>query len=135
MSRRSLLSIDGRAALHEMFTDVLPNELRNACRAATYAIATEARDELKSRIKKDTGAGAESIFAERKRGSQDEHVSEVRGGRGAPYLLMLEFGTSRTRAQPFIVPGTEAMRPTLPDRYRELVAEKLEKAARRKRNR
>lgn len=130
MSRH--LVIEGREELKDMLLDVLPNEVRNAARAATYAIAVEVVNELKHAIKKRSRKGEESIKAYRRNSPPDAPVSEARGGRGAPYLLMLNFGTSRTKAQPFIEPTVEAKRPTLAATYREQVGRKLEQAARRK---
>lgn len=46
-------------------------------------------------------------------------------------MLMLEFGTSRTRAQPFIVPTTEELRPKQAEIYREQFFAKLKKALER----
>lgn len=122
----------GREELGELFRQALPNEARNAARAATYQIATEVRDDMKEAIKKRTGKASATIRAVRRNSPPDAPVSEVRGGHEAPYLFMLNYGTSRTQAQPFIEPVVEATRPTLPERYRELVGEKIEAAARRK---
>lgn len=130
------LQVDGLDALRDMLKNVGKREANNAMRAATQGLAVMVRDMLKKRVKKDSRDLERSLIAVRRRGRPGEHVSEVRGGSRAPYMLMLEFGTSRTRAQPFIVPTTEEIRPKQAQYYREQFFEKLakglEREARRK---
>lgn len=132
MAQRPSISYDGREELRETLTNLAPNEARNIMRQATYGLARRVEEVLRSRVKKRRGALADSLFSVRRRGTSDEIVSEVRGGAKAPYMLMLEFGTSRTRAQPFIVPGVESVRPELRDWYREEFAQKLAKTLARR---
>lgn len=127
------LSVDVDAIdLRKMLSDLAPNEARNILRATVHGVAGQVRDELKRRIPKDSRAGEKSIKAVRRRGEPDHPVSDVRGGDTAPYLLMLEYGTSKTRAQPFITPTVESTRPDLARIYREQFLEKLKESLARR---
>lgn len=124
--------VDGFEDLYETLTQVAPTRARSILRQTVHGLAGEVRDALKRNVKKDSGQLAKSIKAYRMRGEgPDQHVSEVRGGSSAPYMLMLEFGTSKTKAQPFIVPTTENLRPQLPEIYRKEFAEKFAKSLER----
>lgn len=125
------LQIDGLEALRGVLKSVGAREANNAMRQATQAIAVLVKDQLKKRVTKDTRELQRSFKAIRRRGKPGSHVSEVRGGSTAPYMLMLEFGTSKTRAQPFIVPVTEEIRPKQAQLYREEFFKKLAKALER----
>lgn len=126
------IQVTGIAELKDMLEDLAPNEARNVLRNAVNGLAGVVRDKLKDAVKKRSGDLAKSIKVVRRRGKPNFPVSDVRGGGTAPYMLMLEFGTSKTRPQPFIVPTTERMRPKLPDYYREEFGKKLEKQLERR---
>lgn len=129
---RTRLAYEGLHELRDQLTNVAPSQANSIARQTVFGVAQRVEEELKRRIKKRSHAGEESIFTVRRRGTPTEHVSEVRGGATAPYLLMLEFGTSRTKAQPYITPGTESIRPELERIYKEEFAEKLAKSLKRK---
>lgn len=127
MARKAVtLQIVGLDELRDTLKNTAPREANNILRATVHAIAGEVRDELRKTVPKETRALERSIKAVRRRGKPNHPVSEVRGGGTAPYMLMLEFGTSKTKAQPFIVPTTEQMRPKMPALYREEFGKKLE---------
>lgn len=131
-TRSQTMQVEGLKELRAMLKGIAPKEVNNAMRAATFAMAKEfVLPALQRRVKEDTGDLKKTLLAVRRRGQPGVHVSEVRGGRGAPYMLMLEFGTSRTRAQPFIVPTIEELRPKQAEIYREQFFEKLKKALER----
>lgn len=129
MSKLTTMQVTGLDDLRETLGAVAPNEANNILRATVHGIAGQVRDAMKGRVKRLSGALAKSIKAVR-RGSPapNVHVSDVRIGATAPYGLMLEFGTSKTPAQPYIVPTVEEMRPTMPAEYREQFFSKYEKA-------
>lgn len=129
---KTTIVIEGLEELRSTLEDLAPKQVANILRASVHGIAGDARDRLKERVRQPTGQLRDSIKAYRKRSYPYFPVSEVRGGATAPYMLMLEFGTSRTKAQPFIVPTTEEMRPKLPAQYRETFGKKLEKSLERK---
>lgn len=129
---RKVLSFEGLDEMRDTLTNLAPSQANSIARQTVYAVAQRVEAVLKRRIKKRSGKGEKSIKAVRRRGTPTEHVSEVRGGGTAPYLLMLEHGTSKTRAQPFIVPGTEEIRPDLPQIYREEFFNKLAKSLARR---
>jgi HK97 gp10 family phage protein len=125
---KTSMELTGMEELGQLFTTDGPREARNIARQAVHGLAVRARDVLKRRVAKRSKALAKSIKAVRRRGKPDFPVSEVRGGATAPYMLMLEFGTSDTRAQPFIVPGVEELRPQMAQHYRDEFGKKYEKA-------
>lgn len=123
------MQVEGLDELYDNLTNVAPSQARSILRQAVHGLAAEVRDELKRVVKKDSGQLAKSIKAYRLRGDgPDKPVSEVRGGSTAPYMLMLEFGTSKTKAQPFITPTAERFRPQLSEHYRKEFAEKFAKS-------
>lgn len=129
---KTTIVIEGLQELAETLTDLAPNQVANILRASVHGIAGKIRDRMKEKVPVRTGRLRDSIKAYRLRSYPYFPVSEVRGGGTAPYMLMTEFGTSRTKAQPFIVPTTEEFRPKLPAEYRETFAKKLEKSLERR---
>lgn len=126
------IQIEGLDELRDQLANVAPREANNILRAAVHGLAGQVRDEMRARVPTRTTALQKSIRAVRRRGKPNFPVSEVRGGGGAPYMLMTEFGTSHSKAQPFIVPTVEAMRPGMADEYRKQFGKKLERALARK---
>jgi HK97 gp10 family phage protein len=122
------LKVSGIDELKVMLEDIAPSTARSILRQAVHGIAGDVRDKLKDRVKKRSSRLAKSIKAYRRSGKPDAPESEVRGGSTAPYMLMLEFGTKRTKAQPFIGPTAQEFRPQLPAIYREQFGKKLEKS-------
>lgn len=132
IAKMTSMQIDGLEELRETLKDIAPREANNILRATVHGLAGVVRDELKRRVPKDTKALQKSIKAVRRRGKPNFPISEVRLGATAPYGLMVEFGTSDTPAQPFIVPSVEALRPKVPEIYREQFGKKFEAAMVRK---
>jgi HK97 gp10 family phage protein len=124
----SHLQVEGLDDLKDMLNNIAPSTARSILRQAVHGIAGDVRDRLKARVKKRSGRLAKTIFAVRRSGTPDHPVSEVRGGGDAPYMLMLEFGTKRTKAQPFIIPTVSEFTPKLGEIYREQFGKKLEKS-------
>ncbi len=131
LAKQTSMVMEGLDELREMLTDIAPREANNILRATVHGIAGRVRDKMRQLVKKRTGRLDKSIKAVRRRGGPNFPVSEVRLGATAPYGLMLEFGTSKTKAQPYIVPTVEQMRPGLPNEYREEFGKKLEANLRR----
>jgi len=132
---RFSLEMDGLAELRETLERILPDEAEKILRQTVHNLGERVAVLLQGAVKKDTHAAERSIRVRRKRGEKHYPVAEVRGGSTAPYLIMLEFGTRRTKAQPFINPTVEGVRPDLPGIYRQEFAEVLEKALARRRRR
>jgi HK97 gp10 family phage protein len=126
------MQIFGIEDLKKMLKDYAPNEARNILRQTVHGLAGKTRDVLKRRVKKRYRRLQRSIKAVRRRSKNFEHVSEVRGGRTAPYGFMLEYGTSKTRAQPFITPGVEELRPKMAQIYRDEFGKQLERVLKRR---
>lgn len=128
---KTAVQIDGMEELQDTFADLAPREVNNITRNAVHGLAGMVRDAMKANVTVDTGEVRDGIYALRRRGKPNFPVSEVRI-RKTDHGLMLEFGTSHTKAQPYIVPTVEQMRPSLPLYYREQVGVKLEQALARK---
>lgn len=122
------VKLDGAEELRHLLKNMAPREAQNLARATVHTVAGMVRDELKRKVKHRSGALAKSIKAYRRRSTERRFLSEVRGGHSAPYMLMLEFGTRKTKAQPFIVPTTENFRPKVPALFREAFGKALEKS-------
>lgn len=119
----------GQRELHDTLGNRAPAEARKLGYQTVLAVAGRVRDGLRRRIAKRTRAAEKSIYTRRGRGSTpDAPIVDVRGGATAPYLIMLEFGTKKTRAQPYITPEVEETRPQLPEIYREEFVKKLVKS-------
>ena len=129
---RTSIQFEGVEELRDALRNVIPREAIQILRTVNFNIAAELRDVMKKLVKKRTGKLEHTIYAIRRRSRNYEHISEVRGGREAPYAFMLEFGTSKTRAQPFILPSVEELRPDLERIYREQFGKALERVMRRK---
>ncbi len=128
---KTAVQIDGLEELEDMFADLAPREVNNIIRAAVHGLAGQVRDQMKAAVTVDTGEVRDGIYALRRRGKPNFPVSEVRI-RKTDHGLMLEFGTSKTRPQPYIVPTVERMRPGMPRYFKEQVGAKLERALARK---
>lgn len=132
--KREAVTIEGARELQEMLRRVIPEEAQRLASSAVFEVAKVVEGRIFRRLQNtsDTGRLAHSLFTRRKMVKDAVASAEVRGGASAPYLLMQEFGTSKTRANPAIVPAVEETRPELPALYRRELGEKLEKAIARK---
>lgn len=128
------MQIEGLEELKETLLEVSPREANNILRATVHGLAGRVRDVMKTRVKVDQGEVRDGIYALRRRGKQNFPVSEVRI-RNTDHALMLEFGTSKTRPQPYIVPTVEGLRGQVPGMYREEFGKKFEKAMARRNKR
>ena len=136
MARKAAgVSLDGLADLRDTFRNVAPKEADKAAEDTVGAVAEAVEKTLFRKLQNyaNTGRLMHSLFTRRKKVRDGIATAEVRGGATAPYLLMAEFGTSKTKAQPAIVPTAEEVRPQMPQIYKELFAEKLAKRMKRKR--
>jgi HK97 gp10 family phage protein len=129
---KTSMQVDGLEELRETLKDIAPREANNILRNTVHGLAGRVRDEMKTRVPVDSGDLKKSIMAIRRRGKPNFPISEVRVGAKAPYGLMVEWGTSRTPAQPYIVPTVESLRPSIPQIYRDEFAAKFEAAMLRK---
>lgn len=135
MARKtSGLQIEGLEELRDTFRRVAPAEAEKAADDTVLSVAKYVEARLFRRLQNfaRTGRLMHSIFSRRRKAQYGVHVAEVRGGATAPYLLMQEFGTSKTDAQPSIGPAVEDVRPDLPAIYREEFAANFAKRLKRK---
>lgn len=127
------LQATGLEELTDMLKNVAPRSANNIMRNAVTDLARDVRDEMKQKAPKDTGDLSKAIKAKRNRGKKDVLESSVFITKGknqrydAYYWHFVEFGTTTNRAQPFIVPATESIRPQVPRLMREHFGERYEK--------
>jgi len=128
------LAVDGLKELRDTFKRLAPKEAALAAEDTVYAIAelVEGRIFRRLRERSRTGRLSQSLTKHRKKMKDGIASAEVRGGATAPYLLMREFGTSRTPAAPSITPAVEETRPQMAQIMRELFAQRLEKRLKKK---
>lgn len=107
---------DVRRALEELPTRVV----KNVVRRAVYAGASKIRDVAKGKVPVDTGALRASIIASTNKAQKTGEISAsvgvarkkfVRGRRAGRnprrYAHLVEFGTARTSANPFLRPALD----------------------------
>lgn len=127
------LQATGLEELTDMLKNVAPRSANNIMRNAVTDLARDVRDEMKQKAPKDTGDLQKAIKAKRNRGKKDVLESSVFITKGknqrydAYYWHFVEFGTTTNRAQPFIVPAAESIRPQVPRLMREHFGERYEK--------
>lgn len=143
------MSIEGLDAVSDVLAKVAPREARNLLRNTVHAVAGQVRDEMRKRVKEtveDTGTLRKAITAKREkmRGNQVASNITITHGKAvrhnAFYWHMVEYGTVKDQAQPFITPSVEAMRPQIPGiftrefgaKYEQMMARKLKQAAKKK---
>jgi HK97 gp10 family phage protein len=127
IAKLTSMQIEGLAELRDTLLQVAPREANNILRATVHGIAGRVRDVMRVKVTVLTGEVQKGIYALRRRGKPNFPVSEVRL-RNTDHGLILEFGTRKTRAQPYIVPTVESMRGGMANTYREEFGKKLEKA-------
>lgn len=127
------VELTGLEELQKTLEKVAPNEARNLARSTVHWVAGQVRNGMRKRAPKDEGTLRKAIIAKRRRGKPGEAVSDVRitHGRGvkhdAFYWHMIEFGTERQSAQPFIEPTVAEIEPQIPKIYRDEFGKRLEK--------
>jgi HK97 gp10 family phage protein len=132
------ITVEGIDELLHLLGDVTPKQARNIARSTVHAIAGVVRNQVRRHAPVDTGKLKKSIVTIRRRGTPSTVQSDVviMHGKGqkfdAFYWHFVEFGTVDLPAQPFITPAVEEIGPQIPDMYRELFGQKLEKSLARK---
>lgn len=128
------LELQGLADLRETFRKVAPAEADKAADETVGEVAQVVEHRLFRRLQSFANSGRlmHSLFVRRRRPKAGMLEAQVRGGATAPYMLINEFGTVHTKAQPAIVPTVEETRPELPALYREFFGKNLAKALRRR---
>jgi len=129
MARRPTVELVGLKELRDTFSKRAPKEAAAAADDTVLEIAKVVESRIFRRMQNfaRTGRLAHSIFTRRRQQKDGIAQAEVRGGATAPYMLIAEFGTSRTTAQPSIVPSVEETRPELPALMSQLFGQRLEK--------
>jgi len=133
VTRTREVRLDGLEELDRMANRIAPKKARSLARSSVHKVAGQVRDEMRQRAPKDDGTLRRAIFTKRERGTQDSVSSAVRIAHGktakhdAWYWHMVEFGTVRLLARPFIEPTVENVQPKLPNLYREEFGRRLEK--------
>src|SRR5690625_681967 len=140
------MSIEGLDAVSDVLAKVGPREARNLLRNTVHAVAGQIRNDMRARAPKDEGTLRKAITSKRERmrgGVVASNVTITHGKavrHNAFYWHMVEYGTVKDQAQPFITPSVEAMRPQIPGiftrelgaKYEQMMARKLKQAAKKK---
>ena len=139
------LKVEGMRELRKTLTQVSPAEARRIARRTVTAIARGVRDDARKRAPVDTGDLKRAVKSRQTRGERDEAAAQVwadrSGGRTgrAYHWHLLEFGTEKMPAQPFLNPTIEEWRSNMPGIYRRQwyteYAREMEKRARKQRAR
>lgn len=130
----------GIKELTKTLTKVSPAEASRIARRTVTRVARDVRDAARQRAPVGpTGNLRRSIKSRRAKGSRSRAEAEVwvdrsggKSGRGYHWHLV-EFGTVKMAAQPFVVPTIEEYRPKIPALYRQYwwpqYAKEMEKRA------
>ncbi len=133
VERTRQVHIDGLKEFKKMAENIAPRRARTLARSAVHAVAGEVRDEMRRKAPKDQGTLRKAIHSKRRRGSPVEAVSDVRISHGrnakhdAWYWHMIEFGTTKASAQPFIRPTVDKLQSQMTQMFREHFGKRLEK--------
>lgn len=140
---RAAVHIDGMDDLVSRLETVFPREANNILRRTVTRIAATVRDDMRKNVVKRGGALKKAIRSRRERGSQGVQEAAVWITHGknqrndAYYWHMIEFGTVKMPAAPFIQPSVERTRWKLGSIYRREFGQQFERemARRAKRRR
>ncbi|WP_017599200.1 HK97-gp10 family putative phage morphogenesis protein [Nocardiopsis lucentensis] len=103
----------------------LPDQIYDGAKAATTESVTAVYKDMRSRVPRQSGQ-LHGAIGRRVRGALRGEVG-VFGAKRAWWAALVEFGTSRTAAQPFAHPAAEAEAPKYSDRLRRHVGSALDK--------
>ncbi|WP_435107794.1 HK97-gp10 family putative phage morphogenesis protein [Nocardiopsis synnemataformans] len=103
----------------------LPDQIYDGCRDATTESVTAVYNGMRSRVPRASGM-LHGAIGRRVIGALRGRVG-VMGAARAWWAALVEFGTSRTAAQPFALPAAEAEAPEYPKRLRRHVGSALDK--------
>lgn len=132
-SRRTQVHIEGLPELKKTLTKVMPREARNILRRTVTVVARDVRDDLRAGAAKRTRTLEKAIRSRRDRGTRDEaragvYITHGKGAkRDAWYWHMVEWGTRKVRAQPFIGPTVRRWESLLANRFRRSFRGEFEK--------
>lgn len=136
---RTTADIRGAQDVIDALVDMTPREANNLMRSTVHAMAGEIRNDMRRTAPDDPSTKKNdlkrSISSKRERSKPMTPLSTVRIAKRAFHWLFLEYGTSKMRAQPFIMPATERFRVRTMDSFLMQFGKKLEAAWKRRRKR
>lgn len=132
--------VEGLKELQEKLRALGPKVARNALRSAVNAGAQVVRKEVQARAPIDTGTLRRAIYIKQIRELSNEfqqtfYIGVRRGKKyqkkkmDAWYAMMVEFGTSKMPAKPYIRPAFESKKVEAAARIKEKLMERIEKMA------
>lgn len=138
MADKITMQIDGLAALDKKLRAMGPDIAAKALRGGVLAAAKLIRDEAKATNPDDTGRTDRALYAKfiKEQSGPDRAVYKVgvrsgarerRKDRDAWYWRLVEFGTAKMPARPFLRPAFESKK----GRAVELIAERIASRIRR----
>lgn len=141
MSRRgAAIQITGLEELKENLRGLVPREAHNILRQAATGVANEIRDEIRANIPENVKHYRTAIATYRPRSGKYVVSADVVAKRTKPKAFyihnIIEHGTKdrynkkgqfrgKVKAQPFKDPIVDKWRPKVPDRFREVLHQKL----------
>lgn len=131
--RASGMAIEGMEELVHNLNGVLPKEAANLARATVHSVAGEVRNNMRKKAPKATGNLRKAIVTRRNRATPTQVSSDViitygkNAKNDAWYWHLVEWGTTKTPAKPFVTPSVEEMRPKIPGIFRYQWGKKLER--------
>jgi HK97 gp10 family phage protein len=130
-ARAREFEVTGIEEFQAMTRDIAPRQARNLARATVQGVASEVAKQMRQRAPKDSGTLRKAIKAKRRKMQGDVAISDVRieHGKGSKnnafYWHMIEFGSQKGSARPFIRPTVSEIEPQLPEIFRREFAKKL----------
>ena len=137
MAQAIRIEVEGLEELRKKMREVGPKLAKKGLRAATNAAAQTIKKEAKALAPIDSGKLAKkAIYVKRSRrgssASRESYIVGVRVGRkeseknrDAYYWFMVEFGTMKMAAQPFLRPAFENKKHEAIEKFKSKLREKL----------
>ena len=114
------VELEGAEFVRSTLTDLMPKEARNIARRAVVAVARQVRDTARGNAPKDSGTLRKAIRSKRSKGGMDQANAKVSVTKGATarhdawYWHIIEFGSKKQAAQPYIQPTLAEWRTKAP---------------------
>lgn len=114
MADNFTMEVSGLRELADKLRDMGPDLARNALRAGVGQAARIIRDQAKATNPDDTGATDRALYAKLIKEKSGDHQATYyvgvrsRGKKSAWYWRLVEFGTAKMRARPFLRPAFES---------------------------
>lgn len=113
------IKLEGFDAVQKALKDLAPREANQVLKRTVTKIAAGMRDEARRRVPVDEGTLKKAIRSKRERGTKTSAEAGLRIHPKGFYWHLIEFGTIKAPAQPFLVPSIEHTRANIAKIFRE----------------